>query len=64
MKTEDPLKSIQESLEVLKESIHIGIELRQKTIGFHCSAVAIDFLELYLHKLNAINPGKVIKLEQ
>lgn len=52
---------IQEHLEVLREAIAIGLEHRPATIGFHTSACAIDFLELYLHKTDQIPIGKQIK---
>ncbi len=61
MREEDHKISIQESLDVLKESIQLGLEPRQRTIGFHCSAAAADLLELYLHQINAIDPGKTLK---
>ncbi len=61
MKAEDHRQAIKESLEVIKEAVQLGLEQRQRTIGFHCSAAAIDLLELFLHQHNAINPGKVIK---
>src|SRR3989344_987473 len=61
MKGEEHYKAIKESLEVIKESVQIGLEQRQRTIGFHCSAAAVDMLELFLHKQNSINPGKIVK---
>ncbi len=61
MKEIEHKKAIKESLEVINESVQVGVESRQRTIGFHCSAAAADLLELYLHHLNAINPGKVLK---
>lgn len=61
MNVEDHRKAVKESLDVLKEAIQVGIEQRQRTIGFHASAAAVDMLELFLHQQNAINPGKVIK---
>ncbi len=52
---------ITEHLQELKDAISIGIEQRPATIGFHTSAVAIDLLELYLHKTDKIPIGKQIK---
>lgn len=52
---------IKESLEAIKESIQAGVEKRQRTIGFHCSAAAIDILELFLHQKNLIDPGTIFK---
>ncbi|MEK6860034.1 MAG: hypothetical protein AABX54_04435 [Nanoarchaeota archaeon] len=50
-----------EHLEQIEDAIKAGIENRPVTIGFHCSACAIQFLELYLHKKNKIPIGKIIK---
>jgi len=61
MKAEEHYNAVRESLEVIEESVQIGIEQRQRTIGFHCSAAAVDMLELFLHKQNSINPGKIVK---
>lgn len=61
MKGEDHRQAVKESLAVIKEAVQTGLEQRQRTIGFHCSAAAVDMLELFLHQHNAINPGKVIK---
>ncbi len=61
MKDAEHKKAIKESLDVINESVQRGVESRQRTIGFHCSAASADLLELYLHHLNAINPGKVLK---
>lgn len=52
---------IKEHLQELKDAISIGIEQRPATIGFHTSAVAIDLLELYLHKTDKIPIGKQVK---
>lgn len=54
---------LNESLDVLNESIEKGITKRQRTIGFNCSAASADMLEIYLHKNNLIDPGFVIKHE-
>lgn len=54
-------KKIKEHLEQIEDAIKAGIENRPVTIGFHCSACIIQFLELYLHVTNKIPIGKVIK---
>lgn len=54
-------KKIKEHLEEIEDAINQGIERKPVTIGFHCSACSIQFLELYLHKINKIPIGKVIK---
>jgi len=63
MKIEDHLRNIKESLEVIKESIEKGIQERQRNIGFNVSVAATEMLEVYLHKLNLINPGTLMKHE-
>lgn len=54
-------KAIKESLELINDSIQAGVERRQRTIGFHCSAAAVDILETFLHEKNLIDPGTTIK---
>jgi hypothetical protein len=57
------LAKIKEHLQVLRDAIAIGIENRPATIGLHCSACAIDLLELYLHKTGKIPIGMQVKHE-
>ena len=59
--TEEHKKKIIEHYEIIGDAIDYGIEQRPTTIGFHCSACIIQLLELYLHKLNLISIGKMIK---
>ena len=54
-------KKIKEHLKEINESIEEGIENRAVSIGFHTSACALQFLEIYLHILNKISIGKIIK---
>ena len=61
MKIDAHKRAIQESLEVIFESVNKGLSERQRTIGFHCSVVLVDILELYLHSKNLIDPGASIK---
>jgi len=61
MKIKDHLRNIQESVDVIEESIRKGIGNRQRNIGFNCSAAATEMLEVYLHKENLINPSTIIK---
>ena len=61
MKIEAHKKLIKESLEVIREAINNGYADRQRTLGFHCSAVLMDMLEIYLHSKNLIDPGASIK---
>jgi len=52
---------LQEHLREIDDAIEQGIEKSPITIGFHSSACAIQFLELYLHIVNKIPIGKIIK---
>ncbi len=61
MKIEDHLRNINESLESIKFSVDKGIENHQRNIGFNCSLAAVEMLEVYLHTLELINPGTIIK---
>lgn len=58
---EEHMKKIKEHLDEIEDSIEEGIEKKPITIGFHCSACAIQFLELYLHANGKISIGKVVK---
>ena len=57
----DHREKIREHLEEIDDAINQGIDKKPITIGFHCSACAIELLELYLHKTNKIPIGKIIK---
>lgn len=61
MKDETHIRAINESLEVISESVAKGIEKRQRTIGFHCSSAAVNLFEMFLHKQNLIDTGASIK---
>lgn len=61
MKIESHKKSIKESFEEIEAGINIGLEQRQKTIGFHCSSASVEMLEIYLHSKNLIDPGFQLK---
>jgi len=58
---EEHKKKIKEHLDEIDDAINEGIEKKPITIGFHCSACSIQFLELYLHIINKLSIGKVIK---
>lgn len=58
---EEHRKKIAEHLEEINNAIEGGIEKKPVTIGFNCSACALQFLELYLHVTNKIPIGKIIK---
>lgn len=54
---------IREHQQVLADAMAIGIEQRPATIGLHTSACSIELLELYLHVLDKIPAGAMIKHE-
>jgi hypothetical protein len=58
---EEHKKKIKEHLDEIDDAIEEGIEKKPVTIGFHCSACSLQFLELYLHAANKIPMGKIIK---
>jgi hypothetical protein len=58
---EEHKKKIKEHLEEIDDAIEEGIEKKPVTIGFHCSACCLQFLELYLRTSNKIPTGKIIK---
>lgn len=58
---EEHKKKIYEHLEEIEDAIEEGIEKKPVTIGFHCSACSIQFLESYLHITNKIPVGKIVK---
>jgi len=49
------LQTLQESFETLRECVDIGIEKKQRTIGFHTSLASVEMLELYLHKIGVLS---------
>ena len=61
MKSEDHIRSFNESLDVIKESIEKGIQKRQRSIGFCASTGAIDLFEIFLHNKQLLNPSSMIK---
>lgn len=63
MKIEYHLENLKESIREVEEAIKTDILKKQRTIGFHTSAGAIDILEIILHKNNLIDTGFVIKHE-
>ena len=63
MKIEDHLRNINESIESINDAVKKGIENKQRTLGFNCSVASVEMLEVFLHKLELINPGAIIKHE-
>ena len=58
---EEHKKKIKEHLDEIDDAINEGLEKKPITIGFHCSACSIQLLEVYLHVINKLNVGKIIK---
>ena len=58
---DEHIKKIRELLESIRYSIDVGIEKRPVIIGFSCSECSIQLVELYLHKLDKIPTGKLLK---
>jgi len=52
-----------EHLAEIQDAIDSGVYNKPVTIGFHCSACAVEMLELYLHKAGKITTGKMVKHE-
>jgi len=63
MKIESHLENLKESIKEIEDAITEGLTKKQRTLGFHTSAAAIDILEIILHENNLIDPGFVIKHE-
>lgn len=58
---EEHKKKIREHLEEIDEAINRGIEKKPVSIGFHCSACALQLLEVYLHLENKVQITKILK---
>src|SRR3989344_2358813 len=58
---EEHRRKIKEHLSEINDAIEEGIEEKPITIGFHCSACALELLEIYLHKLGKLPINKIIK---
>lgn len=63
MKIESHLENLRESIEEIESAVKKGLSKKQRTLGFHTSAAAIDILEIILHQEKLIDPGFVIKHE-
>ncbi|MDP2672266.1 MAG: hypothetical protein Q8O84_00440 [Nanoarchaeota archaeon] len=61
MKIEDHLRNINESLEVIEESIQKDIQDRQRNIGFNTSVAGVEMFEVFLHKENLLHPSSILK---
>lgn len=63
MKIESHLENLKESVREIESAIKVGLSEKQRSIGFHTSAGAVDMLEIIFHYFNLIDPGFVIKHE-
>jgi len=61
MKIEDHLRNINESLDVIKESVEKGLQKRQRTIGFSMSVASVEMLEVFLHKEKLLDLSSMLK---
>ncbi len=61
MKIEEHKRLLKESLEEIQEAIEKGLIERQRSLAFHVTSAIADYLEIYLHMKNLIDPGFVIK---
>ncbi len=57
------LENLKESVAEIEEAIKKGLSQKQRSLGFHTSAAAVDMIETILHQKNLIDPGFVIKHE-
>ena len=56
-------EQIKEHIQEINDAIAIGLEKRPATLALHASACAISLLETYLHALEKISVGAMIKHE-
>ena len=61
MNIESHLESLRESVKEVDDAVLAGLVAKQRTLGFHTSAAAVDILEIMLHKHKLIDLGFVIK---
>ncbi|HDD45842.1 MAG TPA: hypothetical protein ENG42_00045 [Candidatus Aenigmarchaeota archaeon] len=61
MKIEEHVKNIRESLEEIEEAIELGLERRQRSLGFHVSVCATEIVEVMLHKLGLLSEERILK---
>lgn len=63
MLNENHLRCIEEGFKVIAWAVDQGLEEMQTTIGFHCSNIAVNMLEIYLHKLKILPADNILKHE-
>ncbi len=63
MNVQSHLESLRESVGEIEEAVKKGLATKQRSLGFHASAAAIDMLEIIFHERNLVDPGFVVKHE-
>lgn len=63
MLNENHLRCIEEGFKAINWAVDQGIEDLQTTISFHCSNIAVNMLEIYLHKLKILPIDNILKHE-
>ncbi|MBI4983079.1 hypothetical protein HZC32_00335 [Candidatus Woesearchaeota archaeon] len=63
MNVQSHLESLKESVRELEEAVKKGLSFKQRSLGFHASAAAMDMLEIIFHEHNLVDPGFVVKHE-
>ncbi|MFH0956248.1 MAG: hypothetical protein V1813_00135 [Candidatus Aenigmatarchaeota archaeon] len=58
---DDHKRRINEHISALKDAFDAGLSGKPVTVGFHCSACAVEMLEFYLHKSQKIDAGRTVK---
>ena len=61
MHIESHKRAYEESMRSIRCSIQEGPDKNQRSIGFNCSAAAVDLLEIYLHQEGLLGLGATIK---
>ncbi len=63
MNVQSHLESLKESVGEIEEAVKKGLITKQRSLGFHASAAAVDILEIVFHERNLVDPGFVVKHE-
>jgi hypothetical protein len=63
MKIENHIGNLKESILEIEEAVKNGLINKQRSLGFHASAGAVDIIETILHKNNLIDMGFITKHE-
>lgn len=63
MLNKNHLRCIEEGFRVIAWAVDQGLEDMQSTIGFHCSNIVVNLLEMYLHRLKLLPSDNILKHE-